>query len=146
MRREDRFVMSHKPYAAELSSLSGAMRTGYQGREYYSGVIRAVWFRRRRRGGYGPGGAVVTVACIGTLWCSQDDRPADGREFLERHTDGRYGGNCIGRWDGIGYWGAENPDVMAEHLKVLRPMLASYEQDPKNPQAPAGYDGWWTFQ
>ncbi|MGI5414276.1 hypothetical protein [Actinomadura luteofluorescens] len=142
MRREDRFVMSHKPYAVDLSTLSGDRRTGYQGREYYSGVIRAVWFRRRRRSGNGP---ILTVACIGTLWDSQDTVPADGRAFLEAHTDGRYGGHTLGRWDGSGYWGSENPDVMAQHLEVLRPMLDGYANNPRNPAIPAGFDGWWTF-
>lgn len=142
MIREDDFVMSHKQYAADLSSLNVASRTSYQGREYFHGTIRAVWFRRRRRSGYGP---VVTAVCLGTLWDSQDTRPADGRAFLERHDDGRYGGDCEGRWDGDRYWGAQEPDVMAEHLDLLKPMLASYEQDPKNPALPDGYDGWWRF-
>lgn len=146
MRRETRFVMSHKPYAVDLSSLDIETCIGYQGREYVRGVVQAVWFRRRRRGGFGPNGAVVTVACVGTLWDSQDIVPADGREFLERHGDGRYGGHCAGRWDGAGYWGSEDPDVMAEHLAILRPMLDGYTASPKNPPLPSGFDGWWTFQ
>ncbi|MFE9099790.1 hypothetical protein [Actinomadura geliboluensis] len=145
MLHEDRFVMSRKQYAADLSTLHIEPRTGYKGREYYHGVIQAVWFRRRRRGGFGPNGAVVTVACIGTLRDSQDTRPADGREFLQRHDDGRYGGDCQGRWDGSGYWGSESPEAMAEHLALLKPMLAAYERNPKAPTLPDGFDGWWRF-
>lgn len=140
MRREDRFVMSHKPYAVDLSSLDIERCTGYQGREYFRGVIQAVWFRRRRRGGFGPNGAVVTVACVGTLWDSQDALPRNGREFLGCHDDGRYGGHCTGRWDGTGYWGAEEPDVRDGHLALLRPMLDNF------PAVPDGFDGWWTFR
>ena len=136
MIREDRFVMSHKQYAADLNSLNVTSHTGYQGHEFFRGTIDAVWFRRRKG---------LTVACIGTLWDSQDTRPADGHAFLLGHDDGRYGGDCQGRWDGSGYWGSESPDVMAEHLALLRPMLTSYEQDPKNPALPDGYDGWWRF-
>lgn len=128
--------MSHKPFAVDLSSLRE--QNGF----FY---VDAVWFRRRRRGGYGPNGAVVTVACVGCLWGLQDRPPADGREFLERHTDGRYGGHCEGRWDGTGYWGAEEPDVRDEHLALLRPMLDGYAHDPHNPVIPAGYDGWYVF-
>ncbi|NEA22647.1 hypothetical protein [Actinomadura bangladeshensis] len=145
MIREDRFLMSRKQYAADLSSLTIESRTGYEDREYFHGVIRAVWFRRKRRGGWSPSSGIVTVACVGSLWCSLDSRPLDGREFLERHHDGRYGGRCAGRWDGTGYWGAEDLDVQAEHLAVLKPMLAAYEQDPKAPALPETFDGWWRF-
>lgn len=128
MRREDRFVMSHKPFAVDLSSLHD---------EHDFSTVTAVWFRRRRG---------VTVACIGNLHAILDPAPAAALEFCERHNDGRHGGDCAGRWDGERYWGAQRPAVMDEHLALLRPMLASYEQNPKNPQAGAGYDGWWTFQ
>lgn len=139
MIREEKFAVSRRPYAVDLSSLNVTTRTGYQGRLYYPASVRAVWFRRRRRGGWGPDGAVVTVARIGTLWSSQDIRPETAVEFLERHTDGRYGGDCQGRWDGVGYWGAEDLDVQDEHLALLRPMLDDY------PAIPKGYDGWWRF-
>lgn len=144
MRREDRFVMSHKPYAVALSSLRTQRNEGQAGPYWYC-TVTAVWFRRRRTGRSGP---LVTVACIGSLWNHQRPEPADAEAFLHAHTDGRYGGNCKGRWDGAGYWGAEEPEVAAQHLEVLRPMLASYEQDPSNPRAVAerGYDGWWTFR
>lgn len=137
MRREDRFVMSHKPYAVDLSSLR-------EERGFYR--VDAVWFRRRRRGGYGPNGAVVTVACVGNLHTGQRPAPSTAREFLERYDDGRYGGDCQGRWDGTGYWGSQRPETMTEHLDLLRPALDGYLRDPEAPQAPEGYDGWWAFR
>lgn len=132
MRRTDHFLISQKPYAVDLNSLHTTRHEAEQdGREYYNGRINAIWFRRRRG---------VTVACIGTLWDLQHTEPSTGREFLERHDDGRYGGDCDGRWDGTGYWGAQDLTVMQAHLDVLRPMLAAY------PAIPDGWDGWWTFQ
>jgi len=139
MYRQDTFRVSHKLYAVDLSTLRIEERTRQDGAPFYSGAITAVWFRRRRRGGYGPDGAVVTVACIGSLWDSQGERPSSGAEFLERHDDGRYGGSCAGRWDGSGYWGAEEPEVRDEHMRILRPMLENY------PAIPDGFDGWWRF-
>lgn len=132
MIREDRFLISRKPYAVDLSSLRGTRTDTPQCRNpyYYSGRIDAVWFRRRRG---------VTVACIGTLWDSQYPQPADALQFIAQHTDGRYGGDCEGRWDGESYWGNVPLAVQEEHLAVLRPMLDAY------PAVPAGYDGWWRF-
>lgn len=132
MIREDRFLISRKPYAVDLSSLRGSRTETPQGRNdyYFDGRINAVWFRRRKG---------VTVACIGELWDLQHPEPATAREFLEQHTDGRYGGDCHGRWDGENYWGAQKPDVIARHLEILRAMLANY------PAVPPGYHGWWRF-
>ena len=132
MIREPRFLISRKPYAVDLGSLRGKVTPTPQGRRasYYSGRIDAVWFRRRKG---------QTVACIGELWDIQDDQPAAGREFLEHHEDGRYGGECHGRWDGASYWGNVTLEQQERHLAVLRPMLAAY------PEIPAGYDGWWRF-
>lgn len=132
MIREDRFLVSRRPYAVDLSSLRGGMQTTSPapGRTYYQGRINAVWFRRRKG---------VTVACVGTLWDFQDSAPADAAEFLTRHTDGRYGGDCEGRWDGERYWGAQEPAEIERHLALLRPMLANY------PDIPAGWNGWWRF-
>lgn len=128
MIREDRFLISRRPYAVDLSSLRTEPSPGATSRWWCH--IDAVWFRRRQG---------VTVACIGTLRDLQDTAPGDAAEFLARHTDGRYGGDCEGRWDGIGYWGAQEPDVIAAHLELLRPMLDNF------PAIPAGYDGWWRF-
>ena len=123
MIREEKFLISNRPYAVDLSSL----------RTYGSlSVIRAVWFRRRRG---------VTVACTGILKGWPGPPPGDAVEFLRNLTDGRYGGSAEGRWDGSGYWGStEDVAIMHEHLNLLRPMLADY------PDAPDGYDGWWRFE
>jgi hypothetical protein len=138
--REDRFVISRRPYAVDLSSLRGTVEPSPQGRRpsYYRGRIDAVWFRRKTIG-WGADKNTITVACIGTLWDSQDDQPANAREFLERHDDGRYGGDCDGRWDGTSYWGNVTLEQQKQHLAILRPMLANY------PAIPDGYDGWWRF-
>ena len=132
MIREDRFLISRKPYAVDLTSLRGSRTDTPQGRNeyYFGGQVDAVWFRRRKG---------LTVACIGTLWDLQHPEPADAVQFLTQHDDGRYGGECAGRWDGTGYWGAEEPAVVEQHLAILRPMLANY------PAIPPGHDGWWTF-
>ncbi|MFK0142473.1 hypothetical protein [Streptomyces murinus] len=130
MIREDRLVLSRKPHAVDLGSLRVQEYTRDDGTHYYGGRIDAVWFRRR------PG---VIVACIGTLWDFQDERPADAAAFLAAHDDGRYGPDCEGRWDGSSYWGNVTLDVQKRHLAVLQPMLDHY------PNLPDGYDGWWTF-
>lgn len=129
MRREDEFVMSHRPYAVDLTSLRWN-DIGGPGLVSHQGRIDAAWFRRR---------SGVTVACVGTLWDFQNETTDDARDFLSRHDDGRYGGDCEGRWDGSRYWGAQVPDTIAQHLALLRPMLAAY------PGVPDGYDGWWRF-
>lgn len=133
MIREDRFLISRKPFAIDLSSLRGRREDTPQGRNpyYFGGRIDAVWFRRRRG---------VTVACIGELWDLQHPEPGDARAFLLAHEDGRYGGDCAGRWDGESYWGNVTLAEQERHLAVLRPMLDAF------PVVPPGYDGWWTFQ
>lgn len=80
MIREDRFLISKRPYAVDLSTL----RPGRDGWWH----ISAAWFRRR-------GG--VTYACVGDLYTIQRPAPASPVEFLARYTDGRYGGDCAGR-------------------------------------------------
>lgn len=130
MNRDTRFLISRRPYAVDLSSLRGSMLPRDNGGECYQAQIGAVWFRRR---------SGITVACIGTLSDFQNEQPANAVQFLERHTDGRYGGNCDGRWDGTNYWGNGNLTGQVRHLIVLRPMLAAY------PALPVGFDGWWRF-
>jgi hypothetical protein len=131
--RETRFAISHRPYAVDLTSLRGTRTDTPNGRNpyYFDGRVNAVWFRRKQG---------VTAACVGTLWDLQHPEPVDALQFLAQHEDGRYGGDCHGRWDGERYWGAQEPEVMEQHLAVLRPMLAAY------PALPDGYDGWWTFR
>jgi hypothetical protein len=130
MRREDRFVLSHRPYAVDLSSLRVKVAAGWNG-DYGHGNINAVWFRRKNG---------VTFACVGELWDSQQPVPADAAQFLAQHDDGRYGGRPFARWDGERFWSAgQDPDENDRHLELLRPMLADY------PAVPDGWDGWWVF-
>lgn len=131
MIREDRFVISRKPFAVDLGTLRTVDRVRDNGSHYYEGRINAVWFRRRRG---------ETVACIGELWDFQDGLPtSDPLQFLAQHTDGRHGGDCHGRWDGASYWGGGTLETQAKHLAILQPMLANC------PEIPAGHDGWWRF-
>lgn len=130
MRREDRFVMSHRPYAVDLSSMQMEVSTGWKG-EYASANVSAVWFRRKNG---------VTAACVGELWDSQWTVPSDAEQFLAQHDDGRYGGRCFARWDGTSFWCAgQDPEENARYLALLKPMLENF------PAVPDGYDGWWRF-
>lgn len=136
MIREDRFVLSHRPYAVDLASFrtvdpnNGGGLTA-EPSEWTWARINAVWFRRRRG---------LTVACVGDLCDLQRPAPTDAAEFLARHDDGRYGGDCRSRWDGNRFWSAtQNPAIHAAHLALLKPMLAAY------PAIPGGYQGWWRF-
>lgn len=135
MIRDDRFLISRRPYAIDLSSLQVGEPTESG---HYWAMVNAVWFRRHSKG-YGDDRRILTVACIGTLRNLQDDKPTDARAFLAAYTDGRYGGDCQGRWDGTSYWGNVTLAEQECHLAILRPMLANY------PSIPPGYDGWWRF-
>jgi hypothetical protein len=127
MIREDRFLISRRLYAVDLSSMTVGAPSALG---WCSVRINAAWFRRRRG---------VTVACVGNLRESLRPAPKTAAEFVERAADGRWGGHCEGRWDGENYWGAQKPDVIEQHLALLKPMLANY------PNIPAGFDGWWRF-
>ncbi len=130
MIREDKFLISRKPYAIDLSSFRRSERDPDKTWAWYT--VDAVWFRGRKN---------EPVACIGTLRDIVDDpEPVDAADFLRRFDDGRYGGDCHGRWDGESYWGNVTLAEQERHLAILRPMLANY------PTVPARYDGWWTFQ
>lgn len=138
MIREDKFLISRRPYAVNLESLrvqhspSEEYAPGKWSAEIWRCEIEAVWFRRR---------SGVTVACWGYLWDYQDIEPADGEAFLQHHDDGRYGGTTIGRWDGSGYWGNQvTLDEQNAQLAVLRPMLENF------PEVPPGHSGWWRFE
>ncbi|MEU9703032.1 hypothetical protein [Streptomyces sp. NPDC047981] len=135
MHRTDRFLISQKPFAIDLSTVHGEQHPRGD-RHAYSGSANAVWFRRQNG---------VTRACLGSLMLWQHYLPGpldltDPVAVLSADLDGRYGGTCDGRWDGKNYWGVQDLTVMQQHLDILRPMLAAY------PELPAGYDGWWTFQ
>lgn len=134
MIRDDRFLISRKAFAVDLSTLTGDQHERGD-RIAFSGSINAVWFRRQHG---------VTRACLGTVGLWSHYLPElldldDPHAVLSADLDGRYGGDCHGRWDGENYWGAQKPDVIEEHLALLQPMLANY------PKVPAGYDGWWRF-
>lgn len=135
MIREDRFLISRKPFAIDLTTVTGKQHERGD-RWSYSGRAQAVWYRRKDG---------TTRACLGSLMLFSHYLPKpidvdDPLAVLSADLDGRYGGDCEGRWDGERYWGAQEPDVQEQHLAILRPMLANY------PAAPEGFDGWWTFQ
>lgn len=139
MIREDKFLISRRPYAVDLSSWKNPWHPSQWNGEpppgsrmgYWSGSIDAVWFRRRQG---------VTMACYGNLWDFQNEEAADVHAWLAAHQDGRYGGNAVGRWDGSGYWGSQvTLEEQNEQLAILRPMLANF------PEIPDGHDGWWRF-
>ncbi|WP_205326913.1 hypothetical protein [Glycomyces sp. YM15] len=139
MHRTDRFRIAGM-YALDLATLTAEPHehpapydTRY--RHGLNGSVDAVWFRRKNG---------ATRACKGTLrlWAHGLTAPVDTSDplaVLTADLDGRGGGVCTGRWDGRAYWGAGEPEVMAAHLAVLKPMLAAY------PAIPDGYDGWWHF-
>ena len=138
MIREDSFVRSHRPYAVRLDTFRALDHMNRDGRDWKWYGIDAVWFRRRSVG-YGPDKRVITVACVGQLRDLQRHEPGTATEFLYCHDDGRYGGDCEGRWDGEKYWGSQLPEEIEAHLALLRPMLANY------PACPEPYVGWWRF-
>lgn len=136
MRRETRFLISRKPFAIDLSTVTAEQQQrGDRDTWNFSGSAHAVWYRRQQG---------ITRACVGSLplfthYLTEPVDLSDPVAILSADLDGRYGGDCHGRWDGDRYWGAQEPEVMERHLALLRPMLADY------PTVPAGYDGWWTY-
>lgn len=135
MIRETKFLISRKPFAIDLPTVT-LEASEHHGAYWLSGSCLAAWYRRKNG---------VTYACLGSLklwahWLREEPDLSSPEAMLGNDLDSRYGGDPDGRWDGTGYWGSELPDVQAQHLAVLRPMLANY------PTPPDGYDGWWTFQ
>lgn len=131
MIREEKFVISHAPYAVKLDNLD---RETYhdQVQVHYRYSIEAAWFRRH-------GG--ITVACLGYLRTSKQEAFTEAAPVLEHMTDGRYGGDCKARWDGNNLWAPESTwEQMKTYEDFLRPMLENF------PEVPAGFDGWWTFK
>lgn len=134
MIREDKFLISRKSFAIDLTTVTGEQHP--RGDKFaFSGTANALWFRRK-------GG--TTRACLGTLMLFHHYLPepldlTDPHAVLAACRDGRYGGDCHGRWDGARYWGSQEPHQQALDLTVLEPMLANY------PAIPPGYDGWWRF-
>lgn len=134
MIRDDRFLISRRPYAVDFATITGDHHERSD-MIAFSGRVNAVWYRRKDG---------VNRACIGTLklwgpWLPRRLDLADPYDVLTADLDGRYGGDCEGRWDGARYWGAQEPEVAARHLVLLRPMLDTY------PVVPECFDGWWRF-
>ena len=90
MIRIEKFVLSKRPYAVDLSSLQVLERgTDYEGRGVWWIGLAAVWFR---------GPKANPKACIGRLHAYlRGAAPADAVQALHRMDDGRYGGDCQGR-------------------------------------------------
>jgi hypothetical protein len=131
-----KFTQSKAPYAVDL----GSFVPRRDGTAWSYARISAVWFRRRR-GGWDD--QMLTVACAGYISeCLIDPAPRDAADFLERMTDGRYGGNCEARWDGYSLWTEPGwtEEARARMLAILRPMLDNH------PAIPPGYDGWYSFR
>jgi hypothetical protein len=134
MIRDTRFLISRKAFAIDLATVAGEQHERGD-RIAFSGNANALWFRRQNG---------VTRACIGSLGLWSHYLPerldlADPNAVLSADLDGRYGGDCHGRWDGTSHWGNVTLEQQAQHLAILRPMLAN------NPEIPDGYDGWWRF-
>lgn len=120
--RTAEFKISRPMYAVDLAAFSVGDW----------GVLPAVWFRRKNR---------VTAACAGFLKAPAHrvSGPVDALDFLAKYTDGRYGGDCVARWDGSTLWSLEPEESRARYKSLLTPMLAAC------PAIPRGYDGWWWF-
>jgi hypothetical protein len=142
MRREEKFLISHAPYAIDLEGLrvtesyatytnpDGSSRRG--DKPYYTMTVQAAWFRRK---------SGVLTAHFGHLWNSSSTRPADLMDWIKNAWDGRYGGDCRARWDGENLWAPEASwGQMVDYQDLLRPMLEKF------PKVPAGFDGWWTYK
>ncbi|MER7815624.1 hypothetical protein [Streptomyces sp. NPDC096153] len=136
MNRSDTFLISHKPFAIDLSTVELHISAHRDDRWWLSGTCRAVWYRRK---------AGETRACLGRVmlhaaYLRTEPDLSSPEAMLSNDLDGRYGGDTEGRWDGEYYWGAQRPETIEQHLAVLRPMMANF------PVIPDGFDGWWRFQ
>lgn len=98
-------------------------------------VCGAIWFKRRD--------GIISVS-MGTLrnYYNTDlfEEPSGLFEFLRSYEDGRFGGDCVARFDGKNLWSdSKNVEVNKQRLKVLNSILGKFPNLPKN------YDGWWRF-
>lgn len=134
--REQRLVREAAvtQYAVDMSRLSIERHEpdDWFREPWFTVRANAVWYRRRKG---------VTVACIGTLRTSRDTMPVDVRQFLEQYTDGRYGGDCHGRWDRSGYWGNVPLATQEQHLEILRPILDNFPTSSPGTTDGGGSDG-----
>lgn len=93
--------------------------------------LRACWFRLK---------SGVISACLGYLWDIQQQKPESVETFLTNLTDGRFGGRCHSRWDGVNFWTIENKPEADEDFRALEDMLAKYGEIPE------GWEGWYVFK
>jgi hypothetical protein len=134
--REEKFLVSHAPYAVKPETISinsyelGSSRPGVH---MYSGTIEAIWFRRK---------SGVLSAHYGCLHGHFGENEPDGfLDFMAKCDDGRYGGNCWARWDGTYFWAPETIwEVQVIRQAELAKVLASYGE------VPDGFNGWWTYK
>jgi hypothetical protein len=128
VKREDKFVLSHKQFAIDPESF----RTDeHHGSQY--AYVNAIWFKRKNG---------LLTAHRGRLWDYFGGRSglvADLPDFLARIGTQRYGGNFEARYDGVNYRGTENVKDMLQDIELLGAALDAH------PNVPGGYDGWWVF-
>lgn len=138
MKREVKYVHSHRPYAVDLDSMEiehhPAKDDGkWRSVEFWYVTVEAVWFRGRK---------AAPVAVAGNLWGHVHAEPRDGHHVLELLDDGRYGGNAHARWDGENLWAPMMPFAEAnEYLDILKPMLDAFPEHPGEPYDPS----WWVY-
>src|ERR1044072_8318603 len=104
MRHENRFLISRKQFALDLSTAT-APQTPRGGQWSFRGSANAVWYRRKDG---------VPRACLGTMMLfshhlTEPIDVTDPHTLLSAALDGRYGGDCHARWDGENYWGSQKP-------------------------------------
>lgn len=144
MRKLDKFQVSKAPYAirhdtylvrekwATYTQPDGSRARREGDTPYYTMTVEAVWFRRK---------SGILTAHYGHLRDSSRDRPADLLDWIENDWDGRYGGNCVARYQADGLWApGATWQEMKQYEGVLRQMLDNF------PESPVGYDGWWTYK
>jgi len=133
--REDKFVLSKRQYAVDISTLKEGRKPFVNGRgeTWYCYSVRAVWFRPRPH--------LQIAACAGFL-VNSTLGPCDSVEdFLARYRDGRYGGDCRARLVRGKYWDCDqDPALGAGRYTLLCGMLDNY------PIVPDGYNAWWRFE
>jgi len=127
MIKVDKFYNSRTNYAFKPDAFVLKEQIRSDGSSFWRGTVKAVWFNRKG------------AACIGFLWDYQSKKPEDVYAFIRAHTDGRYGGDTRGRWNGRGFWGNVTLAEQQEYLAVLKPMYRD------KPNVPLGYEGWYRF-
>lgn len=133
MIKEDRHVMSHRPYAVDLSTYTTHADPGYSGGRTTQ-LLRAVWFRRKQG---------TLVAYYGQLWDISDATSAE--EMLAKYTDGRYGGSWAMGYDGETVR-LESPLTASAYQELSGVLAEALARFTETGQPPVGFDGWWVFE